>query len=106
VCYDFHAELADISLGGYFGREAMKGLSGISALIVRTETGEKLLKDAEAAGYIHTEPIERFRFFFGGFEGKKHGSLYNIVERRKFGRPTPDYNVPIDCPKPVLRKKF
>ncbi len=106
VCYEFAAEVADISAGGFLGREAMRGLSGLSAAIVRTDIGDKLLNDAEAAGYICTEPMPRYKFFGTGFEGKMHGAPYNIIERRRFGRPTPDYHVPIDYAKPVLGKRF
>jgi coenzyme F420 hydrogenase subunit beta len=106
VCYEWAADHADISAGGFLGREAMRGLSGISAAIVRTDIGEKLLKDAEAADYIRTEPMPRYKFFGTGFEGKKHGAPYHIVERKKFGRATPDYHVPIDYAKPVLGKRF
>ena len=106
VCFEWSAEQADISAGGYVGREAMRGLSGLSAAIVRTDIGEKLMRDAEEANYIHNEPVERYKFFGTGFELKKHAAPYHILERRRFGQPVPDYHVPMDYAKPVLGKRF
>ena len=52
TCADFSAELADISVGSVGSAE------GWSTVIVRTEAGETLLKDAEKAGLLDVKPIE------------------------------------------------
>ncbi|MCW7075125.1 MAG: Coenzyme F420 hydrogenase/dehydrogenase, beta subunit C-terminal domain [Candidatus Methanospirare jalkutatii] len=59
-CYDFAAELADISVGGVGSPD------GFSTVIVRSERGEELLSDAEEAGFIEcselsAEKIEEVR---------------------------------------------
>ncbi len=50
-CTDFSAELADISAGGL-------GLSDWSLIIIRTENGDGLFKEAEKSGLIRTRPVE------------------------------------------------
>lgn len=51
-CGDFSAELADISLGGL-------GMEGWTFVVVRTEAGEKLLREAEKAKVVQTKPVEK-----------------------------------------------
>lgn len=96
VGYDGTAELADLSTGGYMGPEARRGVSGWNIVIVRTDIGEKLLKDAEAAGYIGTEPMDKNKLA-GTMNvpgNRKWEARYTIIERRKFGHPMPDYHLP------------
>ena len=50
-CKDFSSELADISVGGL-------GLEGWTFIIIRSEKGEKLISNAEKAGFIITKPVE------------------------------------------------
>jgi coenzyme F420 hydrogenase subunit beta len=49
-CHDMTAEFADISVGAL----EIDGGKNRNVLIVRTDRGEKLVKDAEAAGYLVT----------------------------------------------------
>jgi len=53
-CWDFSAELADISAGG-------AGAQGWTICVVRTDQGKNILESAVNAGYIETEPIERHK---------------------------------------------
>jgi coenzyme F420 hydrogenase subunit beta len=106
MCYDYANDLADVSVGDYFAPEMRRGVPGLSAAIMRTETGKKLVKDAELANYISTQPIDRDNFFRGLFEQKKHGGAFHILKRREYGWETPDYHLPLEYPSPMRRKLF
>jgi coenzyme F420 hydrogenase subunit beta len=49
-CPDMTAELADVSVG------VMEGSPGKNTLVVRTQAGKKLVREAAAAGYLELEP--------------------------------------------------
>jgi coenzyme F420 hydrogenase subunit beta len=53
VCLDMTAELSDISIGTVEGKE------GWNTVIVRTEMGENLLKEAKRAGVIETRSLPK-----------------------------------------------
>ena len=94
MCLDWCNELSDIALGDYWGaRVDGKDMKpGWSTIIVRTEVGERLLKDAEAKGYIATFPTEASHLMLtGGFYKKKHTNVYNIMKRQRFSYPIPDF---------------
>jgi coenzyme F420 hydrogenase subunit beta len=103
MCWDYSAELADLGAGNYFGREMKEGVLGVTAAIIRTDVGRRLIEDAEAAGYIQTNPIDKDNFYQSGFEIKKHGGAYHILERKKYGWAVPDYHLPLDYPIPAFR---
>jgi coenzyme F420 hydrogenase subunit beta len=52
ICPDHTGEFADLAVGDPWYREVRPGESGSSLIIVRTERGRKILRDAVAAGYI------------------------------------------------------
>ncbi|HPS87879.1 MAG TPA: Coenzyme F420 hydrogenase/dehydrogenase, beta subunit C-terminal domain [Spirochaetota bacterium] len=52
-CHDMTAEFADISVGAL----EIDGGKNRNVIIIRTDRGEKLYKDAVAAGYITGEPL-------------------------------------------------
>lgn len=63
VCIDGTGESADLSAGDYWaatatGYPAFDEAPGRSALLVRTERGRDLLREAVAAGVLTTEPID------------------------------------------------
>ncbi len=96
MCFDYTSELADISLGDYFYQQEMKrGMPGITAIMVRTDIGKRLVEGAQRANYIATEPCEKENFFMGQFEAKKHAGSYHIFTRRKHGWPTPNNPLPL-----------
>lgn len=55
VCADHTGELADLSVGDPWYRPAAPGDPGRSLLVVRTERGRRILREAMAAGYVVTE---------------------------------------------------
>ena len=51
TCHDFSAELADLSAGGL-------GLDGWTFIILRTEQGERIFREAVNAGALETRPVD------------------------------------------------
>jgi coenzyme F420 hydrogenase subunit beta len=96
MCCDFTSELSDLSFGDLFDVHGTNKTPGWSTILVRTEKGRSLLSEAERAGYIRTFLITKAQFVRNlGFEQKTYGGLYHILERRKFGWPTPSFGYPI-----------
>lgn len=106
MCYDYANDVADVSVGDYWGLEMKRGAPGLSAAIVRTETGRKLVESAAQAHAVINEPTERDNFFRGFFELKKHGGAFHLLKRREYGWQTPDYHLPLEYPKTMRRKLF
>ena len=51
------------------------------------------MERAQNDGAIAIGPLEEETFYGNiGFEAKKHGAVYNLMERRRFGWPTPTFN--------------
>lgn len=93
MCLDWSSEISDLSAGDHFAAPKKGEIPlGVTSFIVRSWTGEKLIKGAEEKGYIKTQPFE-IEGIFGspGFEFKKHSAGYRWVQRRLYGWPTPDY---------------
>lgn len=55
ICPDHTAEFADLAVGDPWYREVRPGESGSSLIVVRTERGREILRNAVAAGYIQLE---------------------------------------------------
>jgi coenzyme F420 hydrogenase subunit beta len=107
VCVDFSAELADVSVGDIFtpGPNVSK-MPRYSAIFVRTETGETLIKDAEEAGYITTEPLDIATFQDnGGIQEKKYFAPYYLRERANHSWPVPEYGMKIPFQMPPFLQR-
>lgn len=94
MCCDWTAELADLSLGDIFDpQRSSRKIPNWNSVIVRTEKGLSLIEEAQKADVIETSLLEE-RSFYGnvGFELKKHGAVYNLKERRRYGWPVPNYH--------------
>lgn len=96
MCYDYANELADVSVGEYWGVEMAKGSPGMSSAIVRTDKGKKLVEGAQVSDYVSVDTIAKDNFFQGLYELKKHGGANHIIERKRYGWATPDYHLPLD----------
>ena len=83
ICMDFTSELSDISVGSVGSPE------GWSTVIVRTDKGLKLLKNAEKDNYIQTKPIaESGLKLIKKLANKKKPKIKNeIIKRERVGRP-------------------
>jgi len=77
LCLDMTSELSDISVG------TAEGFEGWNTVIVRTNTGEELLKLAEAAEAIETRPLprENMKHLLEASLLKKQRALKNLEER-------------------------
>jgi coenzyme F420 hydrogenase subunit beta len=83
ICMDFTSELSDISVGSVGSKE------GWSTIIVRTDKGLDLIKDAENDEYIQTKPIEEsgLKLIEKLANNKKKENLSEITKRERVGRP-------------------
>ncbi len=104
MCYDYPGELADVAAGDYYHPDMKPGVKGVTCLIVRSEAGDKLVAGAEAAGYIHAEPVEGSYLMGLGWENKRHVGVFRLLERRRHGWPVPDYHLDLAWPEPLTRK--
>ncbi|MBI2917792.1 MAG: Coenzyme F420 hydrogenase/dehydrogenase, beta subunit C-terminal domain [Chloroflexi bacterium] len=106
MCYDWTSELADVSVGDYWG-PALEGEDmhqGWCTLLVRTPRGEELVQGAEAAGCLRTHPADPYYLTLtGGYYRHKHAAVHNIMKRRRYGWPTPDFGYPLVL-EPIPRK--
>ena len=65
-----------------------------NSLIVRTKEGEDFLKRAIDDGVVALSSLGEETFYGNiGFEIKKHGAVYKLRERRRYGWPTPSYDI-------------
>jgi len=93
LCPDGTGELADISCGDPWYREADPAEPGRSLLVVRTETGKRFLQDAMRAGYILLQQVES-RALTNSQESlwAKRASLWGRLTAMRVGRvPVPHY---------------
>jgi coenzyme F420 hydrogenase subunit beta len=102
MCIDFSAEYADIAAGdpwlrGTDGKYLYP--DGYTAILVRTESGAALLRDAVSAGYITVEevPVETWLVNFSNSVKHKRADIPQYIEQqRRLGKPVPDYGRVID----------
>lgn len=83
ICMDFASEDSDISVG------SVGSPKGWSTVIVRTEKGFKLLKDAEKDNYITTKEMEDsgLKLLERMASKKKKENKEEITKRERVGRP-------------------
>ncbi|ATW23728.1 Coenzyme F420 hydrogenase/dehydrogenase, beta subunit C-terminal domain [Candidatus Formimonas warabiya] len=95
MCPDFSAELSDISIGDIYVPTEENPRWAV--ILVRTERGARLVKEAVAAGYLHIKEHspELIPQSGVGWEGQKHSSVFRLGQRKKFGWPVPEYNMEI-----------
>jgi coenzyme F420 hydrogenase subunit beta len=83
ICMDFTSELSDLSVGSVGSQE------GWSTIIIRTDKGFELVKNAENDKYIQTKPIEEsgLKLIKNLANKKKKENLSEITKRERVGRP-------------------
>ncbi len=98
LCWDWGAELADVSVGDFLG-PAASGSDvhlGASTLIVRTEVGDQLVREAVDAGYLKVYPTPTEPLLYSpSFLAKKFGRATALMAIKKFGWLCPDYQYQI-----------
>ena len=100
-CLDAAAEFADISVGDPWIRSSdgswkYEEPEGLSAFLVRTSTGEGMVKDAVAAGKIVIREIPKEEIEIGQSQWmyeKKNRTPFRIKVRKAFGLKTPLYTM-------------
>jgi coenzyme F420 hydrogenase subunit beta len=77
TCLDMTSEFADLSVGMYEGRP------GWNTLVIRSETGARLVADATAGGFLVTEPMpaETIQHLSRAAAAKKERSLRILIQR-------------------------
>ncbi|MFC1874178.1 Coenzyme F420 hydrogenase/dehydrogenase, beta subunit C-terminal domain [Chloroflexota bacterium] len=102
-CWDFSAELADISVGDIFLPVENIRLPKVTSVITRTESGALLIDGAKKRGYIDTTPLAESGFSFNiGLSSKKRNAARNLIKRKVDGLPAPDYHYELKHEPPVL----
>ncbi len=101
MCPDFSARVADLVMGDVFQKVTPD--PNINSIIVRTQTGEKVLNQAarDGAVFIEPHPPEFIPKSGMGWEAKEHAGIHRMKFRKRYGWPVPDYQYPIEmCPLP------
>ncbi len=90
TCYDFTAELADLSVGSTEWKDDW------NTLIVRTEAGQALVEAAERAGRIERSPFpaDRLRLLRKAAFDKKKRALEELERREADGGPPSHLRIP------------
>lgn len=83
ICMDFTSELSDLSIG------SVGSPDGWSTVIIRSNKGLKLLKDAEQSGYIKVKPLTEsgLKILEIPSKTKKRKNLKEIKKRERVARP-------------------
>lgn len=113
MCLDAAAEFSDFSIGDPWirdeqGRWKYDEPGGWSSVIVRTGTAAEWLRDAEQAGKLVMKPIppaEVERGQHAMMIEKKQRTAFRIRLRQRFGKPIPDYPMPLPETTPEQKRK-
>jgi coenzyme F420 hydrogenase subunit beta len=105
MCVDFSSELADVSVGDVFTPE--KTNPRWTAMLVRTEMGDKIINEAIEKGYIEVRDYDPQVILASGlgWEAKKHANVYRLLQRKMYGWPTPNFGYDLKC-EPIRRRFF
>ena len=92
LCPDATAELADISCGDPWYRENRNG-NGYSLILIRTERGKEIFREAMQSGYIQAEQMKPEILLLSqpGFPSKRGAVWGRLFAMKIFGIPTPTY---------------
>jgi len=94
TCIDLTNELSDISVGDGWAKEG-ESEEGWSIILTRSEEGERIVRSAAKAGFIHIESIsldEAADMHSHAFDLKKKGAFIRLDLWRRWGRDTPVYD--------------
>ncbi len=91
---DFTNELTDISVGDAWSPQYEAQGEGFSVVVARTEKGQRLIEEMQAAGAIHYEPttVDAAMGMHGHMlDFKKRGAFIRMQWRAQRGLPVPSY---------------
>ena len=96
MCPDFSARVADLAMGDVFQKVSPD--PNINAILVRTKTGEEIVRQAVRAGFLSVEkhPPEFVPKSGMGWESKEHANIHRMKFRKRYGWPVPDYQYPVE----------
>ena len=95
-CIDLASELADLSVGDGWMKEGSGG-GGWSVVLLRSEEGERVFREALASNALAAEEIsieDAARMHAHAFDLKKHGAFLRLGLWRRFGCAVPRYDRP------------
>lgn len=94
LCPDGTSEFADISCGDPWYREIKEGEEGRSLLLVRTETGRRIVRAAVEAGYLALQPARPEVLHLSQRELQlKRGAIWGrVMTMRMAGIPVPQFD--------------
>ncbi len=94
LCPDGTSEFADISCGDPWYRDIAEGEAGRSLLLVRTETGRRIVRAAIEAGYLVVQPVRPEVLQLSQRELQfKRGAIWGrVLTMRMAGIPVPQYD--------------
>ena len=94
TCIDLTNELSDISVGDGWAKED-ESEEGWSVILSRSEEGEKIVREAAEAGFIHIESISleaAAEMHSHAFDLKKKGAFIRLDLWKSWGRAVPVYD--------------
>lgn len=93
MCIDWSSELADISVGDYWGPRKKPSEERYSSILLRTPRGEEWIRGAkETNAIVLQESPVTYLLNCRGFEMKKHSAVFRLAQRQRYGWPTPNYH--------------
>lgn len=107
VCTDWSNELADVVGGDYWG-SLNKGQNerGMSMCLVRSHAGIKIVQNAISDGTLIMESLDSSEIIANfGYEMKMHGAAFRLMQRKRFGIPTPNFHRTISYD-PIIRRFY
>ncbi|WP_214019515.1 Coenzyme F420 hydrogenase/dehydrogenase, beta subunit C-terminal domain [Methanoculleus sp.] len=97
LCRDLLCELGDISLGDPWLPDLLKTeKTGESLIISRTDVGEGLLRGAQSKKVIDLAEIDERLLSRAQNYNFKKGCNSRLILLKFFGKPVPEYNVPLE----------
>ncbi len=94
LCTDLSNEYTDISGGDAWAPDYEQRGKGFSMVIIRSEAGEKIVRQMQAEGLLELRPAgeqEAVEMHSHGYDLKKRGAFIRMQYRSWLGMPNPDY---------------
>ncbi|MFH1087315.1 MAG: Coenzyme F420 hydrogenase/dehydrogenase, beta subunit C-terminal domain [Chloroflexota bacterium] len=107
LCLDWAADIADVSLGDFWGLSASgsEPERGTNTMLVRTGVGEELVNGAVESGYLKLYPTQPGPLALTtGFRQKMQINRQRFLMSRRYGWAVPDYQYEFEVVGPVDRR--
>jgi coenzyme F420 hydrogenase subunit beta len=99
ICMDMTSELADLAVGMFEGKP------GWNTMIIRSDTGARIVEQAQQAGYIETAdfPAENLEHLSKAAAEKKDRSLRTLLRRGLINNENGEHAA-VRIPQEIVRK--